>query len=171
MEIPISTFPRPQLQLPPFISRFCFGIVCEILVSGFHSSGLFFSPSPLFILQEFLPSQKRANVIMVACNVKYLTTVSGFCIKLRNVLEKELHQAVRRSWGHKSNEKKKTGRKLSFSRGGATFVKSFASGQLHHHLTLGGRHLSWMRIAVSCSVRHLYFTLAWLQFKVTLIAA
>jgi len=97
MEIPISTFPRPQLQLPPFISRFCFGIVCEILVSGFHSSGLFFSPSPLFILQEFLPSQKRANVIMVACNVKYLTTVSGFCIKLRNVLEKELHQAVRRS--------------------------------------------------------------------------
>lgn len=80
MEIPISTFPRPQLQLPPFISRFCFGIVCEILVSGFHSSGLFF-PLPLSSsCRNFYPARNEQTLLWLPATWNIWQQFRGFAL-------------------------------------------------------------------------------------------
>lgn len=86
-------FPQLQATSALYFSllAFVFGIVCEILVSGFHSAPTLFSRSRS-LPENFENFQKRYYYGW-ACNVNYLTTV-WVCIKLRNVLEKELHQAA-----------------------------------------------------------------------------
>lgn len=72
-------------------SRFCFRH-CLWNIGQRFSLGSYSLFSPRSLPENFENFQKRYYYGW-ACNVNYLTTV-WVCIKLRNVLEKELHQAA-----------------------------------------------------------------------------